>query len=227
MTAITDHPELRRFLGDEASQVELETRHDDDSTLLRATQLFKNGEGRQLLFRETATDVELLKIDNIVEWPSPDFVGGPVYRGTMSDDDHAKVAAESITKLHYSTSAGPSGGELACLWIARRIVNWATGKWITQSDGTGDFYKQLQAGGMIPVAADTLPPGAIIISPTDDKAVGHIGLLGTGQSGDRLVYSNSSKRAEWEQNYTVARFIQYHQSIGLPTYFYRLPEPAI
>jgi hypothetical protein len=129
---------------------------------------------------------------------------------------------------NYKTGDGPDNGNLACMWACRHVVYFATNVWITKADGTATFYDELTKGGMKPDKADNLPPGALIISPTTPKGVGHVGILGAGTGDNRLVYSNHSPShndpvARWEQNYTVKSFTAAHAAKGLETYFYRLP----
>lgn len=229
---ISAYPGLAAALNPAATETRIEERFSDGLKYLRVTQTFAEGEGEQFLFLAGAAGVELLKTDNVVNFPNHDLGGQLGYSGAMSDQEHAAVAAEAIASVDvFKTGAGPGQGSVACLWAARRVVFKAVNQWITQSDGTAEFYGELQAGGMVPAGADTLPAGAIIISPTAGKAVGHIGLLGAGAGHERLVYSNHSPSksdpvARWKQNYTVGSFTDYHTAKGLPTLFYRLPKPV-
>ena len=204
------------------------------STFIKVTQLFSDGEGDQLLFKLNNGAISLIAADNVVEYPSlsPQIERFKGYDGTMTDEEHAAVARQAIASVDvFKTGNGPDNGNLACLWAARHVVYFATQQWITYKDGTATFYGELEAGGMKPETADSLPPGAIIISPTTQKAVGHIGLLGSGSGGSRPVFSNHSPSpqdlvARWRQNYTVESFTQAHAKKGLQTLFYRLPRPA-
>jgi hypothetical protein len=59
--------------------------------------------------------VQLMKVDNTVDFPNSNFAGRAGYSGTMSDAEHAKVAAESVASVDvFKTDAGPKGGHLAC-----------------------------------------------------------------------------------------------------------------
>lgn len=236
MPSVGDFPGLKAYLSKDATDTEVEERKLGNTVMLRVTQLFSEGEGEQYLFSLEGGKINLIASDNSVEFSSGDLQTSRAvadYNGDMSDSEHAAVAAEAIASVDvFKTGGGPSKGARACLWAARRVVHKATSKWITASDGTRAFYDELRRGGMQPAPADSLPPGAIIISPTSGrKKVGHIGLLGEGSGGARLVYSNHSPSrrdpvARWEKNYTVAKFTEYHDRKGLPTYFFRLPNPA-
>ena len=231
-TTAAQFPGLTEKLGSDAKTTAVEEHSIGGIKYLRVTQTFAEGEGEQRLFAVTAKGVDLLKVDNAVEFPNPEFVGGRGYAGTMSDEEHAEVAAEAIASVDvFKTGQGPGNGSVACMWAARTVVFNAVDQWITHTDGTATFYTELQQGGMTPVASDGLPDGAIIISPTTPRAIGHIGLLGAGTGRDRLVYSNHSPSAadpvaRWKQNYTVGSFTDGHTAKGLQTLFYRLPKPA-
>lgn len=233
MPTLDDFPAIKAFLNPHATDTHLEKREIGGTTFIRVTQLFAEGEGEQLLFAAKNGVVDFVAVDNVVEYPSltlsPEAL--TAYHGTMTDREHAAVAQKAIELVDvFKTGDGPGHGNVACLWAARRVVHDAVKQWITKRDGTSKFHEELQAGGMKPVAADSLPPGAIIISPTTPQGVGHIGLLGAGSGGSRLVYSNHSPSkkdpvARWKQNYTVKSFTERHEKMGLQTLFYRLPKP--
>lgn len=151
--------------------------------------------------------------------------------GKSADSDHATVAAAIVEQVNvFSSASGPDGGNLACVWAVRKIVKAALGRSITETDGTSVFGAELQRcfGGTS--QDDEVPAGAIIISPTETRPdgsrnIGHVGLLGPGGVGlDRLIYSNSSGRARWEQNFTLGRWIDnYRRRKELKVRFYPLP----
>jgi hypothetical protein len=71
---------------------------------------------------------------------------------------------------------------------------------------------------------------SLIISPTKDiphakdRNIGHVGLLGKRAGNDRLVYSNSSKMAKFEQNFTVGSWkARYADTKKLDVLFYPVP----
>jgi hypothetical protein len=231
MASISDFPQLKGLLDPKGTTTKIETKDEGGVTYVRVTEHFEVGEGSQTLFKIVGNGAEPIARDNVVEFPSPPLTtqAAPHYNGTMSDADHAKVAAEAVKQVDvYKTGDGPDHGNRACMWACRHVVYFATNVWITKSDGTATFYDELTKGGMKPDAADKLPPGAIIISPTTSKGVGHVGILGAGHGNGRLVYSNHSPSkkdpvARWKQNYTVKSFTEVHKDEGLATYFYRLP----
>jgi hypothetical protein len=231
MASIDDYPQLKALLDPKGTVSNVETNEVGGVKYVRVTEHFDEEEGGQSLFKVVGGSAEQIAKDNVVDFPSTLVTTQSAvrYNGTMSDSDHAKVAAEAVKEVDiYKTGDGPDHGNLACMWACRHIVNFATNVWITQTDGTAQFYDELRNGGMRPDKADNLPPGAIIISPTTSKGIGHVGILGAGKGDHRLVYSNHSPShadpvARWKQNYTVKSFTDAHAAKGLETYYYRLP----
>ena len=231
MASIDDYPQLKALLDPKGTVSNVEANEFNGGEYVRVTQHFDDKEGGQFLFKIMGESAEQIAADNVVGFPSAVLTTQAVvaYSGTMSDSDHAKVAEEAVNQVDkYNTEDGPDHGNLACMWACRHVVYFAVDVWITQADGTSQFYEELRKGGMKPDKADNLPAGAIIISPTTSKGIGHVGILGAGKGDNRLVYSNHSPSrkdpvARWKQNYTVKSFTAVHEAIGLETYFYRLP----
>jgi hypothetical protein len=232
MAGIDDYPQIKTLLDPKGTVSNVETNEVGGVKYVRVTEHFDEGEGGQVLFKIVGGSAEQIAIDNVVNFPSGLVTTEAAvrYNGTMSDQDHAKVAAEAVKQVDvYKTGDGPDHGNLACMWACRHVVFFATNQWITKADGTATFYDELRSGGMKPDKADNLPPGALILSPTTSKGVGHVGILGTGTGDNRPVYSNHSPShtdpvARWKQNYTVKSFTDFHKSKGLDTFFYRLPQ---
>lgn len=144
--------------------------------------------------------------------------------GASSDQDHSKVYSYMESQVgEFSSANGPDSGNLACVWAVRHIVRRALGRWVTQVDGTAVFDTELRrCFGSTSEEAET-PAGGIIISPTG-RNIGHVGLLGPGNGSQRKVYSNSSRYAEWRQNFTVGTWLaRYRDTKGLPVRFFPLP----
>jgi hypothetical protein len=103
-----------------------------------------------------------------------------------------------------------------------------------QGRRTAEFEPELRACfGQASNDPDILP-GGIVISPTRNipgskrRNVGHVGLVGAGKGGARLIYSNSSARARLEQNYTVSTWTKrYRDTKGLSVLFYPLPLKSV
>ena len=129
----------------------------------------------------------------------------------------------------FQTSDGPDHGNLACVWAVRHVVYKALGRWITRTDGTSVFAKELKACFGSSAEEGELSAGAIVISPSVSTAEGvrhgHVGLLGP-PSADRVIYSNSSRHRRWEQNHTLPEWRRYYGGKGLDVLFFPLPEPS-
>src|ERR1700761_635681 len=143
MADIDDYPQLKALLDPKAEVSNVETSEVGGAEYVRVTEHFDEGEGLQLLFKIVAGNAQQIAIDNVVNFPSGLVMTEAVaarYNGTMSDADHAKVAAEAVKQVDvYKTGDGPDHGNLACMWACRHVVYFATNTWITQADGTAQF----------------------------------------------------------------------------------------
>ncbi len=151
-----------------------------------------------------------------------------------STEDHQAVHRMAKDLVgRYSSKKGPDGGNLACVWAVRRIIQKALGRVVHKSDLTTTFENELDSCFPDDLKSEDVPPGGIIISPTTWKKVGgkvvrtgtgHVGILGEGKGNRRLVYSNSSSRANWAQNFTLGSWnARYRDKKGLRVYFYPVP----
>lgn len=191
-------------------------------------------EGGQHLFELGEAGLRLEYADNVVwaaqsgrsSFDAEAFRDGSC--GASSGEDQTKVhraAEEQVDR--FSSRTGPDGGNLACVWAVRHIVKNTLGRWITRTDGTAVFGPELKNcfGGTL--RERDVPAGGIVISPTEGRRVGHVGILGpsTGDGG-RLIYSNSSSAAMWKQNFTLDRWVaRYKTSKRLEVLFFPLPDP--
>jgi hypothetical protein len=145
---------------------------------------------------------------------------------------HALVfqQAQGWVTSHKSSAAGPDGGNLACAWMVRRLICSALSMMIYDGDGTLGFGEFLVSNYPSSFAEDEVPAGGIIISPTEvtgsHRNVGHIGILGSPTGDDtRLIYSNSSSAAEWQQNRTLRSWRdRYEVAKGLEVLFFPIPD---
>jgi hypothetical protein len=151
------------------------------------------------------------------------------------EDDHERLAEHSQSQVNrFSSHAGPDRGNLACVWAVRHLAHQALGRWITRTDGTAVLYPELRACMGPSLPQEDVPAGGIVISPTrtrpnNTRNVGHVGLLGpqVSNADERLICSNSSARARWEQNFTIASWRRrYVEQKGLEMHFYKLPLRA-
>jgi hypothetical protein len=235
------YPEIIEYLDDtdDYENTASEFKQGTDRFLL-VTQ--KGNDGQQLLFKWTGQQFEFWDNETIVDGaraippftlqlPTDAHVMTFGRCGPSSDPDHHDVHAYVRSQVNrFDSSAGPDHGNLACVWTVRHLVKAALGRSITQTDGTSVFGEELHSCLGDGAAADAVPPGGIIISPTQSisgsskRNVGHVGFVGEGAGDDRLVYSNSSAHARLEQNYTVGRWLaRYRDTKHLRVLFYRLP----
>jgi len=155
--------------------------------------------------------------------------------GPSPEADQKTVSDYAVSQVNkFSSKTGPDGGNLACVWTVRHLVYTALKRWITKTDGTAVFEPELRACFGAPSKEADILPGGIVISPTRSipgskrMNVGHVGFLGAGKGGARLIYSNSSARARLEQNFTVAAWIKrYQDTKGLSVRYYPLPLKSI
>jgi hypothetical protein len=233
MPDVADFPGVERHLDtSEAYANDFEEMAGPAGRFLRVTQ---RGEfdGGQLSFRWAGDRWELMASDTVVEGLDPVAAKVPRKRACARspDNEHQFVFGFAINQVDaFSTKSGPDGGNLACVWAVRHPVHLTLGRWVTRSDGTADFAKELSlcfGGGF---REEDVPAGGIVISPTEtlkdgSRNVGHVGILGRRGGGmAREVFSNSSARARWEQNFTLGTwFARYKDKKGLPVLFYPLP----
>lgn len=220
MQDLDQYPEFRAYIDPEATDVTVEPLGDD---LFLVT--MRGEDGGQLLIKRDGDRVEIVASDNVIQMDDL-LAPPPACVGECTPGQYASVAQAIVDKVdNFSTAAGPDHGNLACLWAVRHIVHDVLGFWITQSDGTADFYPQLVNCFGKDRADVSVPAGGIVISPTSGPDIGHIGLLGSGRGDGRLIYSNSSSAAMWEQNYTIQKWRErYRDRKGLPVYFFPLPR---
>jgi hypothetical protein len=126
----------------------------------------------------------------------------------------ADAAISNVGKLNSNIGPQTDYGNLGCAWAVDQIVKAQTGVEL-DTLSTAEMYNELRNGMGIAVDANNPPPGAIIISPTTEGgSIGHAGIVGY----DGLVYSNSSRDAVWEQNYSVASWHRYFDAKGIGTF---------
>tara|TARA_B100000674_G_scaffold451456_1_gene422246 strand:+ start:953 stop:1654 length:702 start_codon:yes stop_codon:yes gene_type:complete len=142
-----------------------------------------------------------------------------------TDSANEKIMDEAIKALGESSKSGPRRGKFACAWMVNKILQRSIG-YKVNGDSTSSMNKVFQshvASGraqLIPASQARL--GDIIISPTvwyPKRNTGHVGIV--GQNGK--IMSNSSTRAQWEENYTAESWYRrYEQQRGLRTFIYRI-----
>lgn len=187
-------------------------------------------EGGQFKFLIKDGKAVIRESNNVIENEAA-LLGGQSFHEDLvceasSSKDHKDVyafAQEAVGK--FSSEDGPDGGNLACVWAVRNLVHQVLGRWITRTDGTAVFTVELHKCFIENFSESQISAGGIIISPTQGRNIGHVGLLGPSTTAnDRLIYSNSSKRKVWSQNRTLDSWREYY-SAGkhLSVLFFPLP----
>ena len=235
MATLDAYPELAEFLdpGDEYTTTLTETAF-SGSRILIATQSGEN-DGGQYVFRWVDDAWQPIDADSIVEISGSErnslFSAAVAQCQPFSNDDHQ--SAYNYIKQQvglFSSKRGPDGGNLACVWAVRHLVFNCLKRWITRTDGTSVFNDELRRCYGTSFTESDVPAGGIIISPTRTapsgrRNIGHVGLLGPPEAGGgRLVYSNSSRHAEWRQSHTVDAWKSHYGGKGLSVNFYPLPD---
>ena len=233
---LKQHPEVADYLDPTPGMQTTAThavRNGRDFVIVRQVSEF---EGGMLVFESVYGQLRPVMADNFFELGdvdrSFDITARSLNCGPSPDDDHEKLAEHARQQVdRFSSSAGPDHGNLACVWAVRQLAHAALERWITRTDGTAVFYPELRGCMGTSLPQDEVPAGGIVISPTRTRPngtrnVGHVGLLGpaVADSDDRLIYSNSSAQALWQQNFTLASWRRrYVDQKGLEMHFYKLP----
>ncbi len=245
MASVTEkYPEIAEYLDDtdKYENTATELKQGNDRFLL-VTQ--RGIDGQQLLFKWDGEHFEFWDNETILDatTASSGWRGAASVRvrghchamRASSGPDHQKVHDYVVSEVNkFSSKTGPDHGNLACVWTVRNLVYNALNRWITKSDGTAVFEPELRACfGQGSNASDILP-GGIVISPTRNikgskkRNIGHVGILGAGKGDARLIYSNSSRHARLEQNFTVSSWnARYRKTKGLSVLFYPLPLKSV
>lgn len=222
---------------------EIQGRFSEDGLEYLLLDQFDAEAGGQLLVR-TSTPPEVLAADTILAPPMLRGAGSawPDHADALDDESEtlplAVDAGQISAAVHRSALAcegklsskkvpGTNGGRLGCAWAVNEVVKRALGRPIGGELSTANMNKVLRAKHAPPVAEGDAEPGVIIMSPTSGGKTGHVGIVGERRSGELLVYSNSTERGLFVQNYTVASWRKrYGEKLGLPVLFYRLDADA-
>jgi lysozyme len=125
---------------------------------------------------------------------------------------------------------GTEHGNLACAWAINEVVRRALNKPIGGGLSTiavCDILKHSHHE----VDASQISPGSIIVSPTQGKVHGHIGIVGDLAPGaapdSRIIYSNRSSAHKFGHTYTIATWkARYATHLHLQVLFFNL-NPAV
>jgi hypothetical protein len=170
-----------------------------------------------------------LDLDAAIQFDRGVLTGGVLLPQSELDKDVLVSAKAAVNTLDTSDVPGTNHGHLACAWAVNTIVRKALGRPINDSLSTTNMGRTLAAQDR-QVEEGSIGEGMVIISPTDGGKVGHVGIIGPladPDPGQRLIYSNSSGRGVFAQNYTVSKWKSaIGQARGLPVLFYELSPSA-
>jgi cell wall-associated NlpC family hydrolase len=155
----------------------------------------------------------------------------PVAESSESTDSveageiNEKIYDEAVKSVGESSASGPGGGNVACAWFVNKILKRTIGQTVNGDSTTTmgqKFRTMVNAGKAEEVSLADAQPGDIILSPTEwspQRNTGHVGIVGK----ENKVYSNSSSRKAWSQNFTKQRWQSYYgNQKGLQVKVYRI-----
>jgi hypothetical protein len=196
---------------------------------LRVRQIGEIDSG-EILLRNEGGRLALVGSDTIVDMgyakPKRAATAATICRPSSSAD-HDTLFRYMLTQVNvFDSSSGPDHGNLACVWTVRHIAKAALNRAITATDATAVFGQELKRCYATPFAQTDVLPGGLVIAPTQGSNIGHVGFVGAASTGGgRLIYSNSSARTRFEQNFTIDSWIdRYKRRKGLEVLFCPLPN---
>jgi hypothetical protein len=123
--------------------------------------------------------------------------------GTLSSAERLARAAEYAATQQISSCDGPGGGNVACVYMARQILNNAGITFNSTTNYTPTALQVLQTSPSFNFVGNSFADarrGDVVISPTSAGAgTGHFGFI--IQDGGSSIVSNSSSAAEVRSNY--------------------------
>jgi hypothetical protein len=173
-------------------------------------------------------DLTILNAVNSYNGVTPEQIAEMRATGKIPTDispEAQKILAEalnSIGTLKTGAIPGTDAGNKACAAAVNKMIEAATGQPVGGGLSTAAMYSSLQNNsrfGLVPGGIGAALPGDIIISPTSGGNTGHVGIVATAGGG--AIISNSSSRAQVEQNYTGSSWNSRYGGKGLSTYIYR------
>lgn len=122
--------------------------------------------------------------------------------------------------LGYSSQDIPhtNGGRLACAAMVNKIVKKSVG-YDFKTCSTEEMYQTLRKDKKWQrLSLNNLEPGSIIISPSNNKVSGHVGIV----VANNKIYSNDSRRRRFAANYTLETWKRYFRDKkGLGVYVFK------
>jgi len=150
---------------------------------------------------------------------------------TAQDQVNPKMYEIALSFVGYSTAnvPGTDRGNLAGAWSVNEIARVALGKTISGANGDNGLsiigIFNVLGSRHIQRSIENVDSGMIIVSPTSGNVNGHIGIVGTrlaDEPDNFIIYSNSSARAAFQQNYTLKLWRSHFEGRGLATHFFEI-----
>lgn len=135
----------------------------------------------------------------------------PHIPGELSSSEALVFAARYfVDRLSSRNAPCTDDGNLACAWAVNHVATVALGRPI------GPTVEMLSTRNMYPalqhlaerVPWDQATAGDIVISPTQAKNIGHVGIF----IDDQRICSNSSGARMWKQNHTKSGWQAYYST---------------
>lgn len=155
-----------------------------------------------------------------------------------------RMFQQAVTKLNYETAAGAHLYEVARASVGKEmspldkapddlacVESWEQVIYKAFNEGTGSGLSTIRAKVVLDnsrkfVKVRSPKKGDTILSPTQGKNIGHIGLVGSGETEmcdtSIPIYSNNSNTSFWNKHQTLEGWKNYYkEEKKLPIYFYR------
>jgi lysozyme len=144
-------------------------------------------------------------------------------------NDRVAAAAQAADGTLDTDVPGTDHGNLACAYAVNKVVKTALGREIGGGLSTDGMFDVL-VGRHNEVTESTASGGSIIISPTEGKNHGHVGIVATPRDGrigdDTVIFSNRSSAHMFGHKFTLGLWRRhYHDQKQLQVRFFDL-NPA-
>ncbi|MCO4783953.1 MAG: CHAP domain-containing protein [Candidatus Cloacimonetes bacterium] len=144
--------------------------------------------------------------------------GGQSNAASKVGPANASIFREATKAMGESSAAGPGGGSVSCAWMVNKVLKRSLGITV---DGNAtalmnkDFKSMVAAGKAEQISVSNAKPGDIIISPTEGKNIGHVGIVGEGGtilSNGGSKGPNGGKEYKWQDKFNMSSWKGYYQT---------------
>lgn len=127
-----------------------------------------------------------------------------------------KILSSALSHLGIDAGDSGYGNEVDCAISVNNVVHKAINEYVGGDISTTRMYYALKSSPRW-IQVDKPLAGDIVISPTEGRKIGHVGIFGYGDS----ILSNNSNTGKFDAHFRLNRWTDYYGKKGLPTYFYR------